>query len=135
MLHPRIVGEMLDSEIEVAASRLAGRFTRLSRSGTTVICEFENGRAYRLALDGREYDSEALRLSFVDSNGLPVPGSEWPPGLYSGEHPVLLVPWACVQGTYEYARYPGHHEQSWDAIRYEIRLVDLLDHLLRKCGR
>jgi hypothetical protein len=134
MLHPRIVGEMLDSEIRVARSRLAGRFTKLRRSGTTVICEFGTERKYRLVLNGREYDSEALRLAFVNEKGLPLPGSEWPPGLCHGDHPVLGVPWACVNGTYEYTRFPGHHEQSWDSVRYEIRLPDLLDHLLRKCG-
>jgi hypothetical protein len=135
MLHPRIVGEMLDSEIEVARSRLAGRFTTLERIGTTAVCEFDINGKYRLALDAHEYDSEALRLSFLDESGAALPASGWPPGLCNGEHPVLAVPWACVNGTYEFTRFPGHHEQSWDSIRYEIRLADLLDHLLRKCGR
>ncbi len=135
MLHPALLGEMLDGEIEIARERLAGRFDRLNRVGSTVMCEFDAGGSRRMALDGREYDSEPFRLSFLGADGKPLSAADWPPGICNGDHPVLKVPWACIQGTYEYSRFPGHHETSWDSVRYQIRLPELLDHLLRRCGR
>jgi hypothetical protein len=40
-----------------------------------------------------------------------------------------------VQGTYEYHTHPGHAADSWDRYRHQLRLAQLLDHLLRRCGR
>ena len=136
MLHPQLVGEMLDGEIEVARERLAGRFLAIDRAGTAVVCTPPVAAGpWRVALDGRGYDAEPFHLSIVDGNGSPLPGGSWPSGLYAGgEHPVLKVPWACVQGTFEYHLLPGHHSDPWDAHRNVLRLDHLLGHILRRCG-
>ncbi len=137
MLHPTVLRELLYDDVAVARDRLAGRAQDIVADGHIVYCHFQapGGGSYCLRLDGRAYDAEPLRLSAVDADGRPLPASGWPPGLYHSEHPVLKVPFACVQGTYEYHTYPGHLVDVWDRYRHGLRLADLLDHLLRKCGR
>jgi len=136
MLHPQLLGELLAAEVEVARERLGGRCDSLLVHGPMVVCAVTtNGHAHTLALDATRYDAEPLALSVTDASGATVPAADWPPGLYYSEHPVLHRPWSCTRGTFEYHLYPGHHTEPWDAIRREIRLADLLDHLLRKCGR
>lgn len=135
MLHPHLLTELLAAEVEVARDRVAGRYETLDLDGTTVTCTTViAGVVYRIALNGDAYDAEPLKLAVVDPAGTPLPAASWPPGLSYGEHPVLGRPWACVRGTFEYHLYPGHHAESWDGIRREVRLADLLDHLLRKAG-
>jgi len=137
MLHPDIRREMLEDEVAVAEERLGGRIAALSSTADDVSCRFvsPNGRTYHLRFDARWYDAEPLRLSVVDEQGKALPASEWPPGLCHSQHPVLGVPFACVRGTYEYHAHPSHLPDRWDRYRSRIRLADLLDHLLRKCGR
>ncbi len=106
----------------------------LTVDGATVLCQ-PRDLDQVLRLDGRGYDAEPFRLSVVDGDGVPLPGAVWPPGLHHSQHPVLEVPFACVQGTYEYHTHPGHVADSWDRHRHRLRLAQLLDHLLRRCGR
>lgn len=137
MLHPAVLADLLEIEVEVAQDRHAGRFTKLEIDGPFVLCwlsaDGENATAIRL--DGTRYDSEPFAVDVVDARSQPVVAGRWPPGVCHGEHPVLGRPFACIQGTYEYHTFPGHTADSWDQHRAKIRLADLLDHLLRKAGR
>lgn len=133
MLHPTVLQEMLDDEIAAAAERLGVRLPTTTRNGSRVTVELEPN--LRLELDGRRYDSEPFRVQVTDAQGVPVSHEAWPPGLSLGQHPVLNRPFACVQGTYEYHAHPSHLTDHWALYRNQLRLSDLLDHLLRKAGR
>ncbi|MCC6174058.1 MAG: hypothetical protein IT305_02035 [Chloroflexi bacterium] len=137
MLHPRVLDDLLDDELAVAVDRHAGRYISLTRRGHEIHCDFESpgGQTYRLCLDGGGFDAEPFKVSFTDLNGRPLEGAAWPPGLLHSQHPILGRPWVCVRGAYEYHTWPGHETDSWDRYRHRIRLADLLDHLLRRCGR
>jgi hypothetical protein len=125
--------EMLDDEIAVAKERLDGRTGLIQRDGTDVTVALDDGLTLRL--DGARYDAEPFRVSMTTMAGELVPHQMWPPGLSLGVHPVLNRPFACVQGTYEYHSHPSHLADHWATYRNELRLADLLDHLLRKAGR
>ncbi len=140
-LHPEVLAELISEEALVARDRLAGRAHTVEAVDGFVYCMFEipSGR-YRLRLDCRDYDAEPPRLAVVDDDDHPLPGDRWPPGLlYSSVplHPVLDAPWACVRGTFEYHCYPGHTggDDAWDIHRTDLRIPDLLSHLLQRCGR
>ena len=136
-LHPAIVADLLDSEIEVAQQRLGDRISGLTRSGTDVRCVLADtnvGRAV-LLLDAAGYDAEPMKLTVLDGAGRVLPGAAWPGALYYTEHPILGRPFACVQGSYEYHCHPSHLADPWDAHRRRIRLAELLDHLVGKAGR
>ena len=138
MLHKVVLQELLEDDLSVARDRLAGRICGIALAGSSVLCRFEapgGGGEYCLRLSGRAYDAEPFRLAVVDDAGDTLPADRWPPGLYHSQHPILGVPFACVQGTYEYHTHPGHIADVWDRYRHRIRLADLLDHLLRKSGR
>lgn len=134
MLATAVLAELLEDEVAVARDRLADRVAMLTVDGTAVLCQ-PRGLDQILRLDGRGYDAEPFRFSVVDGAGEPLPGAAWPPGLHHSQHPVLDVPFACVQGTYEYHLHPGHVADRWDRYRHRLRLAQLLDHLLQKCGR
>lgn len=121
----------------MARVRIGDRATSIEAGGGFVRCAFQgaDGTDPVLRLDATNYDAEAMRLGVVNAEGQPIPGVAWPPGLYYGEHPILQRPWTCLRGTYEYHCYPGHAADSWDHHRNDLRLGDLLDHLLQKCGR
>ena len=135
-LHPTVVFELLEDEMLVAQERLGGRISSLNRTGTSVRCTFPHpgGGTVTLRLDGAGYDNEPFRCAVVSSADEVLPLEAWPPGLGHSVHPVLVRPFACVQGTYEYHCLPCHMEDAWDAHRGRIRMVDLLDHLLRRAG-
>jgi hypothetical protein len=137
MLHPTLAAEMLDAELEVARARLGDRMSAVTRSGTTIQLLFwsVDGQPVRLELDGARYDAEPFRVAVVDDGGGVVEHGRWPAGLSHSIHPVLGRPFACVQGTFEYHCHPSHLNDRWDIYRSRIRLVDLVDHLLRKSGR
>jgi hypothetical protein len=134
MLAAAVVAELLEDEVVAARERLGDRVAMLTVDGTAVLCQ-PRGLDQVLRLDGRGYDAEPFRFSVVDGAGVPLPGAAWPPGLHHSQHPVLDVPFACVQGLYEYHLHPGHVTDPWDRHRHRLRLVQLLDHLLRRCGR
>lgn len=134
-LHPHIVADLLDEEAAVARERLGPRCASIEVQGTNVLCGIEvTGHIYTLRLDGADYDSSPLGLSVVDDDGAAVPADGWPPGLNHGTHPILQRPFCCAQGTIEYHVHPSHTSDSWDKYRDQIRLADLLDHLLRRAG-
>jgi hypothetical protein len=137
MLHRDLAAELVADEVEVARQRLGARVTCLQARGAEVLCTFPGraGKPVLLRLDGRAYDAEPFRVAVVDERGKILPARAWPPGLCLGRHPYLQVPFACVQGAYEYHAHPSHAAESWDRHRRRIRLAELLDHLLRKAGR
>lgn len=124
-------------ETIVARDRHRDRHCGLDVVGTDVYCKIPHAtKGYvLLRLGGEHYDAEPLRVAIIDSNGAIAPPNDWPGQLCHGEDPILKVPFACVRGTYEYHTFPGHNTDPWDAYRDQIRLPDLLDHLLRKAGR
>src|SRR5258706_9913246 len=120
MLHPDVAAELLDAEIEVAVGLLGSRVTSLARQGTDIHCLLHGGLTVQL--DGADYDSEPLGVRLVDQRGTVLAGSQWPQGLYSGEHPVLARPFACVRGTAEYHLHPSHLSDRWDTYRGRIQV-------------
>jgi hypothetical protein len=127
---------MLDDEIAVAEERLAGRFSAIWREDTLVyVAPNEGAGSWRIRLDGCAYDAEPFRVALVDDHLEPLACADWPPITCPGLHEVLGVPWICVSGVYEFYVHPSHYQESWDAIRNEKRLPDLLAHLLRRCGQ
>jgi hypothetical protein len=137
MLHPTLVAEILDAELEVACARLGDRVSAAIRSGTTIQVLFQSAdrQTVRLRFDGARYDAEPFRVAVLDEGGGVVEHGRWPAGLSHSIHPVLGRPFACVQGTFEYHCHPSHLNDRWDTYRSTIRLADLVDHLLRKSGR
>lgn len=133
MLHPAVLIEMLNDEIAAAEDRLGGRAGPVERDGTDITVVLSDVLALRL--EGARYDAEPFRVAVITAEGEPVPHEMWPQGLSLGVHPVLGRPFACVQGTYEYHSHPSHLADHWATYRHELRLADLLDHLLRKAGR
>jgi hypothetical protein len=137
MLHAAVLSELLDDEVAVARQRLGDRVMSIENDGFDIYCRFEVVAAateHRLRLRGRAYDAVPFRVAAVDQDGRTLPAAGWPPGLCHGDHPVLHVPFACVQGTWEYHTHPQHVADVWDRYRHSCRLGDLLSHLLRRCG-
>lgn len=136
-MHPRLVEELLAEEVAAvqANARLRERLTRIEQRDRSVLV-WADGPAglLLLRLDGPNYDAEPLSLMALDPEGeAPLPGSQWPPGLYFGsDHPLLERPWACIGGTYEYHLHPSHLNESWDRFRYGHDLATLIGHLLNK---
>jgi hypothetical protein len=132
MLHPAVLGEMLDDEVAAAEIRLGSRAPELHRDEFTVTVSI--GEDLLLVLDGSRYDVEPFRVTVTNTDGQPVRHEQWPGALSLGVHPILGRPFACVQGTYEYHAHPSHLDDDWARYRNAIRLPDLLDHLFRKAG-
>src|SRR5690242_6267046 len=110
MLHPTVLRELLDDEVEGARARLGDRVLALTVEVPNVYCNFvvADGHGYRLRLDGHAYDAEPFRVSTVGPDGEMLLAEQWPPGLYHSIHPVLGIPFACVRGTYEYHAHSSH---------------------------
>lgn len=124
---------ILEADLLVAQEQLAHRGVRLERKGHIVELGFPAlvpGTV--IVLDGRNYDAAPLSLSVADADRRPVDASRWPPGLCHSIHPVTGRPFACLQGLAEYFSHPSHGGDSWDRYRNQIRLVDLVEHILRK---
>ncbi len=133
MLHPAILRALLEGEVLVINERLAAR-------GVSVQCDNHNlhvrapelGQGRILVLDAESYDGDPVGVFIADNSGQLLPGSQWPPGLCQGEHPVLHRPFVCVRGTIDYHTHPSHVSDTWDRYRGRIRLADLVVHLLRR---
>jgi len=133
MLHPVLLGTLLDDEIVVINERLAARGVAARRGGHLVqVSAPEVGEDRILVLDAERYDGEPVGVLITDADGTVLPGSRWPTGLCQGEHPVLHRPFVCVRGTIDYHAHPSHTDDSWDRYRGRIRLADLVVHLLRR---
>lgn len=133
MLHRDVLNEMLADEIAVAEERLGDRVGHIKRDDADIYVALAEGLTMKL--EGARYDAEPFRVSVVRGDGTPAPHEAWPAGLSLGVHPVLGRPFACVQGTYEYHAHPSHLGDHWAVYRSDLRLAELLDHLLRKAGR
>lgn len=132
-LHPELLAELLDLEVQVARARLRGRAGDLHREGNHLLMTLtRNDGTWTLRLDGTNFDAEPYDLALVDGDGEVLPLDQWIPGLAHGIHPVLNRAWACISGTAAYYCYPGHHADRWDAVRNEQRADSLLDAVLRK---
>lgn len=137
-LHPQVLGDLLDDEVDVARHRLGERVTSITVNGGTVEVTFvAQGATWHLHLEGSGYDRLPLSLSFVDEAGAMLPATRWPAGVpYDGLHPVLNKPWTCLRGTLEYHLFPGHTagDDGWDANRDDHRVGDVIDHVLQRCA-
>ena len=132
-LHPAILHNLLDVEVEVARAALGTRAGDLHRDGSSLLMTLHRPDGiWMLRLDGSRYDAEPFEVALVDNDGEVLPMDRWIPGLAHSVHPVLQVPWICISGTRAYYCYPGHHQDRWDAARYQLRADSLLDTVLRK---
>lgn len=134
-LHPAVLRDLLDLEVEVARARLGSRAGDLHRADDALVMTLiRPDGSWTLQLDGYRYDAEPFGVALVDDEGQVLPIDRWIPGLVHSVHPVLQVPWACISGTRGYYCYPGHHHDRWDAARFQLRADSLLDTVLRKVG-
>ncbi len=131
MLHPEILAELLDGEIDVAAERHADRCV-LSRHGACVHASLPTGTV--IAFAGSHYDAEPFGVAVIDDEHVVVAHERWPPGLSLGQHPILGRGFVCIRGTAEYHLHPSHLLDRWDIHRGKVQLVDLLSHVLNKAG-
>jgi hypothetical protein len=135
-LHPRVLRDLLEAEADVARERLGNRVTHIGVGADYVEVHFtaqDVGR--RMRLTGADYDRRPLSVSFVDEEGNAVPAEGWPSITMGVPHPVLGTPWTCLRGTLEYHLYAGHTAaaDSWDASRADLRVPDVIEHLLERC--
>jgi hypothetical protein len=137
-LHPDVLSDLLETEADVARERLGNRLSALTVHGNCMVGVFSaHGRDWRLCLDGTHYDMLPPSLSVIDEDLHAQPRENWPPGLayeQVPDHPVLHRPWTCLRGTLEYHMYPGHSADAWEFSRGDLRIADILDHILQKCG-
>lgn len=135
MLHSAVAGDLLGMEAAVAREAHGRRVASIAQLGTDILCSLDPDGATVLRFDGARYDAEPLGFTVVDDAGLVLAPARWPSGLCHGIHPILHRPWACIRGCAEYHTYPGHNNDPWDVYRSQIRLVNLLDHVLRRIGK
>jgi hypothetical protein len=132
-LHPELLGELLDLEVQVARAALGERAGDLHREGNYLLMTLKRDDGqWTLRLDGTHFDAQPYDLALVDADGAVLPVEEWIPGLALNVHPILNRAWACISGTAAYYCYPGHHSDRWDATRYQQRADSLLAAVLRK---
>ncbi len=133
VLHPAVLHDLLDVEVEVARTALGTRAGDLHRVDSSLLMTLHRpDGTWILRLDGSRYDAEPFDVALVDDVGTVLPTDRWVPGLAHSVHPVLNVPWICISGTRAYYCYPGHHQERWDATRYQLRADSLLDTVLRR---
>ncbi|GAA1292210.1 hypothetical protein [Saccharothrix xinjiangensis] len=134
-LHPAVLADLLDAEVELARSRLGARAFDLHRDGDALLMSLVRpDGSWTLRLDGARYDAEPFDVALVDDDGAVLPVERWIPNLAGGIHPVLGVPWVCVSGTRGYYMHQSHYAERWDAVRYLQRAESLIAHLLAKVG-
>ena len=136
-LHPRVLRDLLEAEADVARDRLGDRVSAVSVGDDYVEVWFNaHGTDRRMRITGADYDRRPLSVSFVNESGDPLPAEGWPPITMGVPHPVLGTPWVCLRGTLEYHLYAGHTAaaDSWDASRADLRLPDVVEHILVKCA-
>jgi hypothetical protein len=137
MLHPVVVNEILEVEADVARAEHGRRLAALEVVGTEVLCTVTDTNVGDVVLrfDGARYDAEPLGFAVVDAAGNVLPPEQWPAGLCHGIHPTLQRPWLCIKGCFEFHTFPGHTNEPWDLDRSQIRLTNLLSHVLRKINK
>jgi hypothetical protein len=134
-LHPAVLADLLDIEVEQARARLGERAGNLCRSGSALLMTLRRpDGTWTLRLDGARYDAEPFDVALIDEDGAVLPLEQWIPGFAHGIHSSLQVPWVCVSGTRAYYAHESHFAERWDAVRYAHRADSLLAHLLHKAG-
>jgi hypothetical protein len=136
--HPALRAELLDDELGVVRSRLGERVMGIERIGSVIRLPMAapDGGLVFLTLDGTGFDAEPFGLTLTELDGTITPLERWPSGLAPALHPVLNRPFACIRGCAEYYdSHPSRLQERWDAVRYTLRLADLLDHALQRAGR
>lgn len=134
-LHPVILADLLDIEVEQARIRLGERSHDLRREGSNLLMTLRRpDGTWTLRLDGSRYDAEPFDVALVDGVGAVLPLERWIPGFAHGIHTSLQVPWVCVSGTRAYYAHESHYADRWDTVRYVHRTDSLLAHLLHKVG-
>ena len=134
-LHPTVLADLLDAEVEQARRHLGSRANDLRRHDDALVMTLVRpDGTWTLRLDGSRYDAEPYDVALVDAAGVVLPLEAWIPGLGFGLHPTLGVPWVCVSGTRGYYCHESHYLERWDAVRYRDRADTLLDKLLGKAG-
>ena len=132
-LHPEVLAELLDLEVQAARAALGERAGDLRREGSTLLMPLTRpDGTWTLRLDGANYSAEPYDLALVDDDGDVLPLEKWTPGLGYSVHPVLNRAWACISGTAAYYSYPGHHADRWDAARPDQSAATLLAGVLKK---
>lgn len=132
-LHPELLGELLDLEVQVARTALRERAGDLHRDGSFLLMTLKRDDGqWTLRLDGTHYNAQAYDLALVDTAGNVLPFDAWIPGLAHSTHPILNRAWACISGTAAYYCFPGHHAERWDAVRYQQGADSLLATVLKK---
>jgi hypothetical protein len=134
-LHPAILADLLDIEVEQAWTSLGERAHDLHREGSDLLMTLRRpDGTWTLRLDGSRYDAEPFDVALVDGAGVVLPIEQWIPGFAHGIHSSLQVPWVCVSGTRAYYAHESHFAERWDAVRYVHRADSLLAHLLNKAA-
>lgn len=134
-LHPALLHELLDIELEAARDRLGDLAGDLHRDGAHLFMTLtKDGRSWTLRLDGSRFDAEPYDVALVDDEGEVLPLGEWIPGFALGIHTSLEVPWVCVNGTRAYYAHESHFKERWDHDRTTLRADTLLSKLLQKAG-
>lgn len=134
-LHPLVLADLLDAEVELARSRLGERAFDLRREGDALLMSLVRpDGSWTLRLAGDRYDAEPFDVALVDEANEVLPLERWIPNFAHGLHPVLGVPWVCVNGTRGYYSHESHFGERWDASRYALRADSLIAHFLAKAG-
>lgn len=132
-LHPTVLADLLDGEVELARAKLGDRASDLRREGHSLLMTLARpDGSWTLRLDGARYDAEPFDVALIDEDGEILPSARWIPEIAHGIHPVLGVPWVCVSGTRGYYAHQSHYGERWDSVRYALRAYSLLGHLLAK---
>lgn len=132
-LHPELLAELLDSQVQVARAALGERAGDLHCEGNRLLMTLKrNDGAWTLCLDGTHYNAQPYDLALVGADGAVLPFEAWIPGLAYSVHPILNRAWACISGTAAYYSFPGHHVERWDAVRNQQGADSLLATVLRK---
>ncbi|WP_424187702.1 hypothetical protein ACOBQX_07910 [Actinokineospora sp. G85] len=134
-LHPVVLADLLEVEVEQTRARLGDRAQDLRREGNYLLVTLRRpDGTWTPRLDGSRYDAEPFDVALVDDEGEILPADDWIPGFGLGTHPSLNVPWVCVSGTRGYYAHESHFAERWDAVRYVHRADSLLAHSLTKAG-
>jgi hypothetical protein len=134
-LHPTVLADLLDIEVEQARSALGDRAGDLHREGPFLRMTITRpDGTWMLQFDGTHFDSEPYDVALVDGNGTVLPFDCWIPGLAHSVHPVLGVPWVCISGTRAFYAYPGHHLDRWATGRYSLRADTSIRRILDRVG-
>ncbi|BEP15932.1 hypothetical protein acdb102_42430 [Acidothermaceae bacterium B102] len=134
-LHPALLDELLDLELDRARARLGERAGDLHREGPHLLMTLTVAqRSWQLRLDGTRFDAEPYDVALVDTDGDVLPLEDWIPGFAHGIHTSLQVPWVCVNGTRAYYAHESHFKERWDHDRATLRADSLLLKLLAKAG-